>query len=90
MQKNIIYETDSERNRRLRCEAVRREYIERSNVILSGEYKPNRIMSIISKKYGLTIMGVKKILKKDGIYKDALHPVIFSGKGTPTQLSLEL
>ena len=70
MQKNSLYETDAERNRRLRNDAVRREYLERSNVILSGEYKPHRILSVISKKYGMTIMGVKKILKRDGIYKD--------------------
>ena len=82
------YETDVERQRREEHSKIRREYLDRSSVILSGEVAPHRIISKIAEKYGRSIMGVKIILKEAGIYKDAKHPVILQGNITPKQMSL--
>lgn len=82
------YETDAERQRRKDYSDIRREYLERSPVILSGEVKPHRVISLLATKYGRSIMGIKIILKEAGIYRDAKHPVVMSGNSTPKQMSL--
>jgi len=88
MRKINEYETNIERERRERHSAIRREYLERSSVILAGEVKPNRVISVLSNKYNMSVMGIKTILKNAGIYKDAKHPVVLNGNNTPQQMSL--
>ena len=88
MEKINEYETEKERKRRDIHSRVRREYLERSTVILSGEVRPHRVIAKLADKYGYSIMGIKWILRQAGIYKDAKHPVILSGAGTPTQATL--
>lgn len=88
MAKINLYETDAERQRREDYKQIRNEYLDRSNVILSGEVSPNRVISYIATKYGRSIMGVKNILKTSGVYIDAKHPVVLSGTTSPRQASL--
>ena len=88
MVKNREYETDVEYKRRKDYGNIRREYLERSNVILSGEVPPHRFLNFLANKYGRSIMCIKNILKEAGIYKDAKHPVVFSGNMTPQQVPL--
>lgn len=82
------YETEAERERRKEYNDIRREYLERSSVILSGEVKPHRVLSLLANKYGRSVMGIKFILKEAGIYRDAKHPVVFAGNGVPKQTTL--
>jgi hypothetical protein len=81
----LEYETDTESKRRKLHKEICCEYLERSNVILSGEVAPHRILSFLAERHNRSIMGIKHILKQAGIYRDAKHPVVFSGNGKPQQ-----
>lgn len=82
------YETDIERERRERHSAIRREYLERSGVIQTGQVKPHRVISLLATKHNMSVMGIKTILKNAGIYKDAKHPVVLTGSNIPQQMTL--
>ena len=88
MEKISVYETVAERHRREEHNNIRREYLDRSSVILSGEVSPHRLLSFLATKYGYSVMGIKTILKKAGIYKDAKHPVVLSGSSAPKQIPI--
>lgn len=88
MDKINIYETKAERERRNVNRMIREEYLFHSHVILSGKYRPNRILSLLAEKHGKSVMGIKHILKQAGIYRDAKHPVVLSGDVKPQQAVL--
>lgn len=87
MAKINIYETEAERERRELHSNIRREYLDRSSVILSGEVAPHRVISYLANKYGRSVMGVKGILKQAGIYKSAKDPVVLANTKS-TQMTL--
>lgn len=76
MTKNILFETDYERFLRERAESIQSEYLRCSREILNGEITPNRVIQHLSKRFNLSGEGVKKILKRKGIYVSAKQPVI--------------
>lgn len=71
-------ETKVERFRRERDEKIKREYLEYSELINSGQTSPNRIILHIGTRYNLSRQGVKNILQKIGVYKSAAEPVVIS------------
>ncbi len=80
-------ETAYETFLRTRAEEICKTYLGWSHEILTGQVKPNRIIQNIAKAKGLTGEGVKKILKRRGIYKSAEQPLIIMCT-EPTQLSM--
>lgn len=88
MGKINVFETEYEQAVRERAEKVQRVYLSHAHEILSGQIKPNRIIQKIANDEGMSGEGIKSILKRYGIYKSSSQPVIFSGTGTPKQMSL--
>lgn len=82
------YETAAERDRRLRREAICKEYVARSGDILAGGVKPNRVLRLLAEEHLCSIMGVKKILIRAGLYKSGKQPVVLQGIYAPKQTSL--
>ena len=80
-------ETTYETFLRTRAEEICKTYLGWSHEIMTGQVKPNRIIQNIAKAKGLTGEGVKKILKRCGIYKSAEQPLIIKHT-EPTQLSM--
>lgn len=80
-------ETTYETFLRTRAEEICKTYLGWSHEIMTGQVKPNRIIQNIAKAKGLTGEGVKKILKRCGIYKSAEQPLIIK-RTEPTQLSM--
>ncbi len=87
MSKFNTLETTYETFLRTRAEEICKIYLGWSNEILTGQVKPNRIIQNIAKAKSLTGEGVKKILKRRGIYKSAEQPLIIKCT-EPTQLSM--
>ncbi len=87
MSKINTLETTHEAFLRMRAEEICKSYLGWSHEITIGQVKPNRIIQNIAKSKGLTGEGVKKILKRRGIYKSAKQPLIVK-RTAPTQLSI--
>ena len=76
MAKINILETPYETFLRTRAEDVCKLYLGWSREILSGQIKPNRVIQNIAQSKGMSGEGVKTILKRFGVYKSALQPVM--------------
>lgn len=87
MSKINTLETTYETFLRTRAEEICKTYLKWSHEIMTGQVKPNRIIQNIAKAKGLTGEGVKKILKRRGIYKSAMQPIIVQ-HSEPKQLSM--
>ena len=71
---------------RKRAEEVCKLYLGWSQEILSGQVKPNRVIQNIAQTKGLSGEGVKTILKRSGVYKSAMQPVILRQESKPLSL----
>ena len=69
-----------------RAEEVCKLYLDWSQEILSGKVKPNRVIQNIAQTKGLSGEGVKTILKRSGVYKSAMQPVILRQESKPLSL----
>lgn len=87
MLKNNLFETDYERFLRERADSIQTEYLNCAHEILSGQLTPNRVIQHLSKRFNLSGEGIKKILKRKGIYVSAKQPVIRPNV-EPVQLSM--
>lgn len=87
MAKNNLFETDYERFLRERAENIQNEYLNCAHEILTGQITPNRVIQHLSKRFNLSGEGIKKILKRNGIYLSAKQPVI-RPQYEPKQLSM--
>ncbi len=70
-----LFETKTEKKKREEYDLICQDYLNNSKYIMSKELKPNRVMSYIAEKHGRSVMSIKNILKKRGIYKNAAEPV---------------
>lgn len=71
-----MIETKYESFLRKRAEEICHSYLEWSQEILSGQIKPNRVIQLLAHNKGMSGQGVKEILKRRGVYKNAQQPVI--------------
>lgn len=76
MAKNYQFETDYERFLRERAENIQSEYLHFSHDILSGQLAPNRVIQHLAQRFNLSGEGIRKILKRKGIYVSAKQPVV--------------
>lgn len=67
-----------ERSRRKKEDSICSQYLQWSEELLSGQVKPNRIFRYLADNNKMTIMGIKSILKRRGVYQNALNPVLVS------------
>jgi hypothetical protein len=70
-----LFETKTEKKKREEYDLICQDYLNNSKYIMSKELKPNRVMSYIAEKHGRSVMSIKNILKKRGIYKNPAEPV---------------
>lgn len=78
MSKINVLETTAEKDHREKIEGIVKEYLGWSREILTGQVRPNRVISHIASSYQMTGEGVKSILRRRGIYKSALQPVVIN------------
>ena len=76
MKKSAIYETKKERERRQKQKFIVKEYLERFKSVMLGEATPNSIIQYLANQTGYSGEGVKKVLKREGVYKDKNNPLI--------------
>lgn len=84
MEKKYILETKYETFLRERAEEICQSYLGWSQEILSGRVKPNRIIQLLAHNNGMSGQGVKSILIRRGVYKNAQQPVITQQLSTST------
>ena len=87
MAKINTLETPHETLLRTRAEEVCQLYLSWSHEIMSGRVKPNRVIQNIAHSKGMSGEGVKRILIRCGIYKNAEQPIIVQ-RSEPKQLSM--
>lgn len=90
MGKNILFETNREREVREREERVVSFYLRHVYKVLNGEITPNRLIQKIADDENITRYGVTVLLKRKGIYKNAHQPVLQANPSSAVQLSLAL
>jgi len=78
MSKINVLETAAEKEHREKIEGIVKDYIGWSREILVGQVTPNRVITHIASTYQMTREGVKGILRRRGIYKSALQPVVIN------------
>lgn len=88
MGKINIYETEQERFRRERSEAIVKEYLAMSDDILRGVVTPNRVVNYLATRFSMSGYGIKTVLKRMGVYKSAKQPVIRKGLQNPVQATI--
>ena len=73
MEKINVFETNSERFLREKVEKVCKEYLNYAHEITSRELAPNRVITALGEKFGMSGQGIKNILMRKGIYKSAVE-----------------
>lgn len=76
MAKISTLETPYETFLRTRAEEVCQLYLGWSHEIMTGQVKPNRVIQNIAHAKSMSGEGVKSILKRHGVYKNAQEPLI--------------
>lgn len=87
MAKISTLETPYEAFLRTRAEEVCQLYLSWSHEIMTGKVKPNRVIQNIAQAKSMSGEGVKSILKRHGVYKNAQEPLIIK-RTEPKQLSV--
>lgn len=87
MAKISILETPYEAFLRTRAEEVCQLYLGWSHEIMTGKVKPNRVIQNIAQAKSMSGEGVKSILKRFGVYKNAQEPMIIK-RSESKQLSV--
>ncbi len=88
MPKNFQFETDYERFLRERAENIQKEYLNCAHDIVSGRLTPNRVIQHLAHRFNLSGEGIRKILKRKGVYVSAQKPVV-NPQSEPKQLSVQ-
>lgn len=77
MRKKNPFETPREVAYRKRSSAIVKYYLDNAHYITSGEAKVYNVIERIAKKYSMSPMGVMKLLRREGVYKNCSEPVIY-------------
>lgn len=88
MTKINAFETEYERFLRERAENVEREYLNYANEILGKKVTPNRVIQFLADRFSMSGEGIKTILKRRGVYKNAKQPVFLKAARSARQATL--
>lgn len=78
----VEYFTEKEKIRRESHDDIIKSYLSRASLIIDKKVTPNRVMAVVAREKKVSIEGVRRILKKYGVYESVKKPVAVSADFT--------
>lgn len=72
----LKFETNYELEQQERDEKIISMYLDHSMQIVNKTLTPNRVMPAIAKEFNYTVNGIRSILQRKGIYRNAQNPIV--------------